>query len=66
MSGAVKTIVVTGANAGVGFQPSLQLARKGAHVMACRSTERAEQARRSLLAEAPKARVTLLPPDLGS
>jgi len=63
--GSAKTIVVTGANAGLGFQLSLQLARTGAHVvMACRSTERAELARQRLLGEAPEARVTLLPLDL--
>lgn len=63
--GSAKTIIVTGANAGVGFELSRELARAGAHVvMACRSTERAELARRRLLAEAPEARLTLLPLDL--
>jgi NAD(P)-dependent dehydrogenase (short-subunit alcohol dehydrogenase family) len=63
--GSAKTIVVTGANAGLGFQLSLQLARAGAHVvMACRSAERAELARQKLLGEAPEARVTTLPLDL--
>lgn len=63
--GAAKTIVVTGANAGLGFQLSLALARTGAHVvMACRNAERAELARRRLLDEAPEAQVTTLPLDL--
>ena len=60
-----RTIVVTGANAGLGFQLSLELTRTGAHViMACRSAERAELARRKLLDEASDARVTTLPLDL--
>lgn len=63
--GSAKTIVVTGANAGLGFQLSLELARAGAQVvMACRSAERAERARRTVLEEAPGAQVTTLPLDL--
>jgi NAD(P)-dependent dehydrogenase (short-subunit alcohol dehydrogenase family) len=62
---SAKTIVVTGANAGLGFQLSLELVRTGAHVvMACRSAERAELARRRVLEEAPEAQVTTLPLDL--
>jgi NAD(P)-dependent dehydrogenase (short-subunit alcohol dehydrogenase family) len=34
--GSAKTIVVTGANAGLGFQLSLALARTGAHVVMAR------------------------------
>jgi NAD(P)-dependent dehydrogenase (short-subunit alcohol dehydrogenase family) len=62
---STKTIVVTGANAGLGFQLSLELGRTGAHVvMACRNAERAEAARRRLLDHAPDARITTLPLDL--
>lgn len=57
--------MVTGANAGLGYQLSLSLARMGAHVvMACRSLSRAEEARRQLLAEAPGASAAVMPLDL--
>ncbi|WP_435359015.1 oxidoreductase [Haloarchaeobius sp. DFWS5] len=40
-----RTIVVTGANSGLGFEATKALAAKGAHVvMACRSLERANEA----------------------
>ena len=58
-------MVVTGANAGLGFATALELARGGASVvMACRSRERAEQARSDLLARVPAATATILPIDL--
>ncbi|WP_254536984.1 oxidoreductase [Halomarina litorea] len=41
-----RTVVVTGANSGLGFEATKELARAGAHVvMACRNPERAEDAR---------------------
>jgi len=53
--------VITGANAGLGFQTTLALARAGATVvMACRNDERAQQARGQLAAEAPGARLEVL------
>ena len=59
MTGAVA--VVTGANAGLGYQTSLQLARWGATVvMACRNPERAERARGQLLAQAPDATILVM------
>ena len=40
-----KTVIVTGANAGVGFETALALYEKGAHVIAaCRSLEKAQEA----------------------
>ena len=40
-----KTIIVTGANSGIGKAASIQLAELGAHVvMMCRNRERGEQA----------------------
>jgi len=58
-------VVVTGANAGLGFATALELVRSGASVvMACRSPERAEQARSELLAQVPAATATILPLDV--
>ncbi len=58
-------VVITGANAGLGFEAALELARDGAHViMACRSPERAEQARSELQARVPSATPTILPLDV--
>ena len=45
-----KTCVVTGANAGLGYETTLDLARKGAEViMVCRSAEKAEKARQEIV-----------------
>lgn len=60
-----KVAVITGANAGLGFQTALQLARSGATVvMACRSQERAEKARAELLLEVPDARAVIMSLDV--
>ena len=46
-----KTVVLTGANTGIGKQTTLELAKRGARVvMACRDMERGEAARTELLA----------------
>ncbi len=40
-----KVILITGANSGMGLASSIELAKKGAHViMLCRSLERGEEA----------------------
>jgi NAD(P)-dependent dehydrogenase (short-subunit alcohol dehydrogenase family) len=60
-----RTVVITGANAGLGFETALALAGSGAHVvLACRSLERAEKARRDLLEQVPGATATVLPLDV--
>ncbi len=60
-----KVAVVTGANAGLGYQVALQLARSGVTVvMACRSMERASQAQSQLLAELPDASTQVMCLDL--
>lgn len=65
MSVSGKRVVITGANSGIGYEAALKLAKKGAHVvMACRSVEKAEQARRDLLAQIPGAVVEILPLDV--
>src|SRR5688572_26382119 len=62
-----KVALVTGANTGLGYQLSLSLARRGAHVvMACRSPERAERAHERLLREVTCAKATLAPLDVSS
>ncbi len=61
----MRTAVITGANAGLGFQTALALARTGARiVMACRNMEKAQQARSDLLAAVPVAQAIVLPLDV--
>jgi NAD(P)-dependent dehydrogenase (short-subunit alcohol dehydrogenase family) len=61
----MRTVVITGANAGLGFQTASMLARAGARiVMACRSMEKASKARSELLAQVQGAQVTILPLDV--
>ncbi|MCB9678007.1 MAG: SDR family NAD(P)-dependent oxidoreductase [Alphaproteobacteria bacterium] len=60
-----RTFFVTGANSGLGFETTRELARKGARVlMGCRSPERAQSARDRLLAELPSADLELVALDL--
>lgn len=65
MSVAEKTIVITGANAGIGFQMALTFCKEGAHViMACRSMDKAQQAKGEILEEVPNAKVDIIPLDV--
>jgi NAD(P)-dependent dehydrogenase (short-subunit alcohol dehydrogenase family) len=60
-----KTIVITGANNGIGFEATTALAQKGAHVvMAVRSVERGEKARQVILETNPQAKLTVMKLDL--
>lgn len=62
-----RTILVTGANAGIGYWCAEILAGHGARVLlGCRSTERAEVAASSIRAHAPDADLGILRLDLGS
>jgi NAD(P)-dependent dehydrogenase (short-subunit alcohol dehydrogenase family) len=62
-----KTIVVTGANTGLGFEAAKTLAGKGARVLlACRSQSKAQAAKDSILAAFPKAELVIVELDLGS
>jgi len=55
-----KVYVVTGANSGCGKEIALFLAKKGASVvMICRSAQRGEDARRSIVEESGNAKVSL-------
>jgi NAD(P)-dependent dehydrogenase (short-subunit alcohol dehydrogenase family) len=60
------TVVVTGANSGLGLQTSLELARKGALVvLACRDEGRGQTALAEVRAQVPAAQVELGRLDLG-
>ena len=62
-----KTILVTGANAGIGKITALELARMNAEViLACRSEERGSAARDMIIKETGNQAVTLMLVDLSS
>lgn len=56
-----KTVIITGANAGIGFQSTLYFARQGARViMACRSLDKANKAKADIEQEVPNADLTII------
>ena len=60
-----KTIVVTGANSGIGYKATEELVFLGARViMACRSIAKAQAARESLLKDHPEASIEIRQLDL--
>lgn len=62
-----RTAVVTGANAGLGFQTAVALAAKGAHVvLAVRNLDRGRNAASHIVAACPDAQVSLQQLDLTS
>lgn len=62
-----RNIIITGANAGIGFVIAKELAGMGANVyMACRNTERGTKALNEIKKVHSKANVTLLKLDTGS
>jgi NAD(P)-dependent dehydrogenase (short-subunit alcohol dehydrogenase family) len=62
-----RTVVVTGANSGIGFEAVREFARHGATVvMACRSVDRGERARDDLLAGDPDGRLVVEELDLAN
>jgi NAD(P)-dependent dehydrogenase (short-subunit alcohol dehydrogenase family) len=62
-----KTVLVTGANSGLGFFAAKQLAYRGAHVlMACRNLVTAEEAKKLILLDVPNAILTIIPFDQSS
>lgn len=62
-----KTIVITGANSGIGFYAARALAYKGAHIiMACRSLKRAESAKQAILDFVNGAQIDILQLDQAS
>ncbi|SDD02024.1 oxidoreductase [Natrinema hispanicum] len=61
-----RQVVVTGANSGIGLEATRELARNGATViMACRSTERGQDAARDIRADIPDADLRPEACDLG-
>jgi NAD(P)-dependent dehydrogenase (short-subunit alcohol dehydrogenase family) len=62
-----RTVIVTGANSGLGLETARALARKGASVIfACRSEEKAEAAIADVRMEHPKAALRFIALDLGN
>ena len=62
-----KTVLVTGANSGVGFKTAEISAYLGADViLACRSKERAQEARLRLMGDYPEAAISVMQLDLAS
>ncbi|WP_260985498.1 SDR family oxidoreductase [Paenibacillus xylanexedens] len=59
--------IVTGANSGMGLATTIELARKGYHViMACRSEQRGQEALQEALRQSGSATIELMLCDLGS
>src|SRR5579871_4364271 len=62
-----KTVIITGANSGIGWEAALEFARKGAHtILACRSTERGQAAAERIRNVIPGASVETMWLDLAS
>ena len=62
-----KTCVVTGANAGIGFETARGLALQGAKVfLVCRNPDKGEMAKQSILSETPGADLEVVQADLSS
>lgn len=62
-----KTVIVTGANSGLGYEVTLALAAKGAHiVMACRDRAKGEQAATLIRKQIPNAALVIQELDLAS
>ena len=62
-----KTVVITGATGGIGYQTAKQLAAGGHHlILIVRNRMKGDICRKQLLQEVPKASIELVPADLSS
>ena len=62
-----KTVVITGANAGLGFETALALAKKGGSIfMICRSEERGHLAKEQIIQQSNNDQIHLVMADLAS
>jgi NAD(P)-dependent dehydrogenase (short-subunit alcohol dehydrogenase family) len=60
-----KTVIITGANSGLGYESTLALVEKGADVvMACRNTQKGQVAMAPILDANPGASLKVMPLDL--
>ncbi|MBN2850058.1 MAG: SDR family NAD(P)-dependent oxidoreductase, partial [Erysipelotrichaceae bacterium] len=54
------TILITGANSGLGYEASRFFAKRGAHVILCsRSNEKGLNAKSRILAQSPQAKISV-------
>jgi NAD(P)-dependent dehydrogenase (short-subunit alcohol dehydrogenase family) len=62
-----RTVLITGANSGLGFETARVLAAKNAQViMACRDLVKASKARANILTATPDAQIDIIQLDLAS
>jgi NAD(P)-dependent dehydrogenase (short-subunit alcohol dehydrogenase family) len=65
MSMQGKIVAITGANAGLGKETALALAKQGAHiVMFCRNAQKAETARQEIIRQTGNSHIEIIPCDL--
>lgn len=64
-----RTVIITGANSGLGFETTKQIAEKGTEyqlIMACRNMEKAQAAKEEILKSVPEANLICLELDTSS